>query len=142
MRIEWAIPCRYCEVVDNELYIVGGNAGAFAVSDLPTEIGVWVAMQLVAGAAETGPDVPHSFKGRVLDPQMNPIAGTELEIPDFRMAEPAMEGWEAEQVVPTYHVFEATELGTYTLDLQVDDRSKTLPILIFPPPEEDEETAD
>jgi hypothetical protein len=136
MRIEWAIPCRYCEVVDNELYMVGGNAGAFTVAELPLEVGVWVALQIVARADETGPNVPHHFKGRVLDPQMTPVPDTELEITDFRMAEPALEGWEAEQVVPTYHVFQATEIGAYTLDLQVDDRSKTVPILILPPENE------
>jgi hypothetical protein len=55
MRIEWAIPCRYCEVSRNELSMIGGNAGSFTVLALPTEIGVWIALQVVAPAHETGP---------------------------------------------------------------------------------------
>lgn len=138
MRIEWAIPCRYCEVEDNVVTMVGGNAGAFEVPEFPWAIGVWIAIQLVAPAVETGPRVSHRFRARVLDPQMEVIPDTELEIADFFMDEPALEGWESDEVVPTFHRFEAQEAGSYTIELQVDERSKTVPITMLLPEAEDE----
>lgn len=128
MRIEWAIPCRYCEVTANEVSIIGGNANAFTVPEVPATIGVWIALQVVAPEHETGPDVPHRFRAHVLDPRMDLIPDTDLEIESFLMALPPVAGWEAEEVVASQHWFTAEEEGIYTIEMRVDDRTKTVAI--------------
>jgi hypothetical protein len=59
---------------------------------------------------------------------MEEIPDTQVEILDFRMQQPAREGWEAEEVVPSWHRFSAEQAGIYTIQLEVDDRTKTVPI--------------
>jgi hypothetical protein len=130
MRIEWAIPCRYCEVVNGEITMVGGLAGLFTVPELPIEIGVWIVLLLAAPGVEAGPDVPHTFNAWVLDPQMEEIEGTRVEIAEFNLTPPALPGWEAEEAAPSFHRFAAEAEGTYTVEMRVDDRAKTVPITV------------
>jgi hypothetical protein len=110
--------------------MVGGGAGWFAVETLPTEIGVWIAMKVAAPAHETGPEHPHRFKAHVLSPSMDPIPDTDVELDEVTMASPPAPLSEAQEIVPTYHRFLAETEGMYTLDMSVDDRHTTVPILV------------
>jgi hypothetical protein len=138
MRIDWAIPCRYCEVVNGELTMAGGGADEFTVLELPTEIGTWVALCIAAPDDMTGPDRPHAFSSRILGPDMAEVEGTKLDLP-FDMAPAPVEGWEAQEIVPTYHHFVVETAGTYTLDMAVDGRHTTVPISVLLPDEGEDE---
>jgi hypothetical protein len=129
MRIDWAIPCRYCEVRDGELTMVGGGAGDFTVAGLPSEIGVWIALKIAAPEDMLGPENPHRFGSRVLGPDMQEAPGTQLDL-EFEMAPAPTPGWEGEEIVSSYHVFRAEAEGIYTIDMSVDDRHSTVPLTV------------
>lgn len=137
MRIDWAIPCRYCEVINGELTMVGGGADAFTVPEVPTEIGTWVALCLAAPEHMTGLDHDHHFASRVLGPDMAEVPGTQLDL-SFTLGSPPVPGWEGQDIVPTFHRFLAETTGVYTLDMAVDERHTTVPISVLVEDEDDE----
>jgi hypothetical protein len=133
VRISWAIPCRYVEVNDGLVTIIGGGSNVITLLALPGVVGTMVAIQLVTDEDD---DERHMFGNQVLGPDMAPV--TELAQVEFDMGEvnplkPA--GWEQALIPPIAVQFPVAEEGQYTLQLSVDDRSTTVPLLVQTPHE-------
>src|SRR5690242_16720799 len=97
MRVEWAMACRYCEVRDNQIAMIGGNRNLFYAVEFPTRLDFWLAFQVFAPADMSGPDVPHQFQCRVLDSVLE-VVYAEPEV-EFLMPPVAEGAGETEQVV-------------------------------------------
>jgi len=131
VRIDWAIPCRYVEVVDGLATIVGAGANIFTTPEFPTAIGLMVAIRI---AANEGDNHDHLFGSRVLGPDMEPVTDRgeiQFNMGEVNPAKPA--GWEQTVVQPVGVQFPAEVEGQYTLELTVDDRSATVPLVVQTP---------
>lgn len=122
--------------------MIGGNANLFVIPDLPAPIGVWVAIHIVTPEHETGPEQPHQFRSHVLDPSMEPVAGSEMQLDGVISPPPPIPGGETEEVVATFHHFSADSEGTYTIEMRVDDRTKAIPITVNLPQAEPDEAGE
>jgi hypothetical protein len=119
VNIEWIIPCRYVEVHDNLGTIIGAGIDSVWVPELPSPIQVILAVRLLAMAEELDPDQQHTVTNRVRDPSaeiVNEISGEFSVGGDLARPE-----WLAGIIVPMVVEFEASEEGTYTIELIVDD---------------------
>jgi hypothetical protein len=130
MRIGWAIPCKYLEVHDGLGTLIGAGANHYAVAEFPTTLSVWIAVQVHGHRSEV--DADHSLVIQPLGPDMESCApGLEL---GFRFpAERAPnepDGWEVGALIPTLITFEAEDPGTYTLQLNLDDKTTTIPLFV------------
>jgi hypothetical protein len=129
VNIDWAIPCRYVEVHDNLGTIVGAGIDTYWIPELPQPIQVVLAVRLLAMTEELDPDQEHTATNRVLDPrgaQMSEVGG-----PFSVGGESARPDWLTGIMVSTVVQFEASEEGTYTIELVVDDALTSLPIHVF-----------
>jgi hypothetical protein len=140
LNIEWVIPCRYVEVHDNLGTIVGAGIDTYWVMELPAPIQVMLAIRLLAMAEELKHDQQHTTKNRVLDPHGELLGegGGEFSM----TGESARPDWLAGLIVPAVVQFQASEEGTYTIEVDVDQASASLPIhvvqgrpLLVPPDE-------
>lgn len=138
MRIAWAIPCRYVEVVNGLATIVGGGANIWTIPAgmLPQPLGVTVAVQLAGAEGELAEE--HHLRGQILGPDMQPV-GDALDVPGLVIPPGEMKppGWEGTMIVPIVMQWTVEEPGTYTLDFSIDGRSTTVAILVnegTPPP--------
>jgi hypothetical protein len=131
MRFAWAIPCRYAEVVNGMATIVGAGANVYTVpaGKLPAPLAVMVVTQLAGGEDEL--EVEHHLRGQVLGPDME-SAGDPLEVQGLRIpvGEHKPPGWEATLIFTIVMQWVVKEPGTYTLELAIDDRTTTVPILV------------
>lgn len=132
MRIEWAIPCRYCEANGGLMTIVGAGTNIFFVPAFPGAVGVHIALSIVG--AENEASEKHRFKAHVLGPQMEPVTPTIEGELEFAGSDTKPPGWEERLFIPTAHQFPVQEPGTYTVEMTIDDRSFTVPLLVAEAP--------
>jgi hypothetical protein len=140
VRIDWAVVCRYIEVNGGLATIVGGGIDTYTLAAFPADLQVIMAVRVVAQDDEVGPDRPHTFGVKVLDPSMEPISElpTPFTLGGSRHKRP---GWESGTILSVVHVFHAETPGVYTIDLSVDGRSHPVSIVVqqvdpTPPPDE------
>lgn len=130
MRIGWAIPCKYLEVHDGLGTLIGAGANHYAVAEFPTTLSVWVAVQVHGHRSEVEAD--HGLAIQPLGPDMEPC-GAPLDM-GFRFpaqrAPNEPEGWEVGALIPTLITFVAEDRGTYTLQLNIDDKTTTVPLYV------------
>ena len=129
MRLGWAIPCKYLEVHDGLGTLVGAGANHYAVAEMPSALSVWIAVQVYGHRSEV--DADHSLVIQPLGPDMEACAPLDMgfRFPAERASnEP--EGWEVGALIPTLINFEASEQGTYTLALTLDEKTTTIPLYV------------
>jgi len=133
LRIDWALLARYVEVNEGLATIVGAGIDAFAVPALPCPLSV-PALIRVVGLPD---DQQHPISVRLLGPDLNEV-GPALDATFGVTRNPAHpSGWEAAALVPIVLQFEASAVGTHSIEIRVDSASRTLPfrvILPAPPP--------
>jgi hypothetical protein len=134
VNIAWVIPCRYAEVHDNLATIVGAGIDTFWPGQLPSEVRVTVVVRLLATADELGPGHEHTMRNVVRGPDGETVglpreakfqAGTAEEVSSAR------EHWLNGIELVTMAAFEASEQGTYTFELTVDDSTSSTPLHVF-----------
>ncbi|MCU1676635.1 MAG: hypothetical protein JWM93_1393 [Frankiales bacterium] len=129
MRITWAIPCKFAEVVNGQATIVGAGANLFVVPQaaFPIGMGVTVVLSIAAGDGE----IEGHLRGQILGPDMAPI-GDALDVPGFGFppGPNKPDGWENTVMIPIIMQWEAAEFGTYTLTFSIDERTVTVPVLV------------
>jgi hypothetical protein len=123
------MPCRYAEIRNNEISMIGGNANRMHVAELPHEVFTWLAFQVTAPRDMAGPGQQHHFVCRVLDPDMDEVYADDPPV-EFEMYEAAAGAEQSEQVVALPVRFVAHQFGTFTIQLTVDDRSKSIPFYV------------
>ena len=126
MNIDWAIPCRYVEVHDNLGTIIGAGIDTFWFADLPAQLQVALAVRLVGLPDEFTLDQQHTARNVVRDPSGEVV--TEVGGEFTMEAESARADWLASVIAHVVVQFEVSEEGTYTIELNVDDASSSLPI--------------
>jgi hypothetical protein len=128
-RVDWAIPCRYAEENGGLGTIVGAGIDTILVSNLPANIGLLIALRIVLGEGEL--EAPHELTFTLRDPSMNEVATVSAQLEGFQPNPEREPGWEVGNFLPTAHQFQVAELGTFTLEIQLDGRSQqTIPILV------------
>jgi hypothetical protein len=132
LNIDWVIPCRFVEVHDNLATIVGGGVDTFWVPQLPAPVQVWLAVRLTAAPEELEAGEQHVTVNRIRDPHGELISETRGEI--VLGGQAAQADWLVGITVPAVVAFEAGEVGTYTIELEVDDGSRSLPIHVVAEP--------
>lgn len=134
MNIAWVIPCRYAEVHDNLATIIGAGIDTFWPGELPGQLEVTVVVRLLATADELGPGHEHTMRNVVRGPDGEPLglpreatfqAGTAAEVSS------AHEDWLNGIELVTMAAFEASEQGTYTFELTVDDSTSSTPLHVL-----------
>jgi hypothetical protein len=123
------MPCRYAEVRNNEISMIGGNANRMPVEEVPHEVFTWLAFQVTAPRDMSGPGQQHHFVCRVLDPDMDEVYVDDPPL-QFEMYEAAVGQEQSEQVVAIPVRFTALQFGTYTVQLIVDERSQSIPFFV------------
>ena len=126
MNIEWVIACRYVEVHDSLATIIGGGIDTYWLTELPSPLQVVLAVRALATAEELEAGETHRVRNVVRDPDGNQIGemGGDLAIegeaarPDFLVG----------ITLPMVVQFEATQEGTFSIDVAIDDASRALPI--------------
>ncbi len=118
------MPCRYAEVRDNQISVIGGNANRLPVDELPQDVFTWLAFQVTAPRDMAGPGQQHHLVCRVLDPDMDEVYADDPPL-EFEMYQAAAGAEQSEQVVALPVRFTAMQFGTYTVQLVVDDRSQS-----------------
>jgi hypothetical protein len=126
VNIEWVIPCRFVEVHDNLGTIVGAGIDTYWQQQLPAPIQVALAVRLLATPEELEAAEPHTAANRVRDPRGDLLGEVRGEV-TFG-GEAARPDWLVGITVPLVVQFEAAEEGTYTVELEFDDASQSLPI--------------
>jgi Family of unknown function (DUF6941) len=133
LNIDWVIPCRFVEVHDNLATIVGGGIDTFWVPQLPAPVQVFLAVRLTAAPEELESDELHATVNRIRDPRGELISETSGEIGISGQA--ARPDWLVAVTLAMIVAFQAPEEGAYTIELDVDDASRSLPIhVIIAPP--------
>lgn len=126
MNIDWVIPCRYAEVHDNLGTIIGAGIDTYWQQQLPAPIQVFLALRLLATPDEVEAGELHATANRIRDPRGEVLAEATGEI---KVAgEAARPDWLVGVTLPVVVQFEAAEEGTYTIELDVDDATESLPI--------------
>jgi hypothetical protein len=129
LRVDWAILCRYVEVINGLATIVGGGIDRYGPMPLPQPLVITAAVRLVGL-----PDMAdHTIEVQVLDPLLAPV-GQPVPPATFKMQAPGPDhppGWEANVLVPMIVNIEVADAGTYTLDIKVDGHSHTHPFRVL-----------
>jgi hypothetical protein len=126
LNVDWIIPCRYVEVHDNLATLVGAGIDTFWVQQFPASIQVLVAIRLTGVAEELDENIAHTSRNIITNPSGEVIGDGRVEL---RLGMPeAKTDWLNGVILPSQMVFTATEEGTYTVENQVDDSSKSIPL--------------
>lgn len=133
MRIEWATLCRAIRNTDHGIELVAPlQNAAIAVSGFPFPTAVKVAAIVKFHYEELGTQTVHRLRGRILDPNLNPIADELAR--EFGLYAPDLDhppGWEGQGIEPMLIRFVAEAEGTHTVEVRLDDQPPfTLPLLI------------
>jgi hypothetical protein len=128
VRIEWAIPCRYAEVQGGMGTMVGAGANILLVAETPSAVGTMIVASIAGAEDEIG--VEHTLKARVLGPDMEPATPTIEGKMGFASSPNKPAGWEERIMLPMPLQFVAPVEGTYTVELSINDRSATIPLLV------------
>lgn len=123
MRIAWAVPCRYAEVVENVAHILGGGISVVHVPEVPTTVGLFVALCIGGSEHELGEDQQHIVSARALNPAHEEIL-PQLDIP-FAAPHWGPAGGESTFVLPLQPVMPISEFGLHMLEFNIDGRSTT-----------------
>lgn len=125
MNIDWVIPCRYVEVHDNLATIAGGGIDTFWIPELPGELQVMFALRLLATTEELS-EGEHIVRNRIRDPRGEQLA--EMTLTLAIEAQSARPEWLAGMSLPIAIKFAVQEEGTYTVEFEVDNAEKALPL--------------
>jgi len=140
LRVDWAIPCLHLEQQPNGLLALRDACfNRLGVQELPTELRFIVALRLAGQPEDFFEDSQRALRAHLLDPNMEEIINMEFEAPvvsDPPENHPA--GWEVALTYPVVVNFQATEVGSYSIDFYVNDRfqagtSVALWVAIDPP---------
>jgi hypothetical protein len=118
LHVNWAIPCRYAEVNDNLVTIVGGGIDQMALPAFPGLAQVLLALQLCGSSEELTLEQPHAIRVIALDPGGNELSRVDSEL---RLPPPALEDWLAVVHLTTVIAFDAEAAGPYRIVASVDD---------------------
>ena len=137
MRVDWVIPCRYVEVNGNLITIVIGNVDRLKVEQLPssTPVELLCAIRVVAAHDEVAPEPAepdHTMTCRVYGPAMDVVS--ELEQP-FGLVGEFQPNLTPAVVMPIRVVFMPQEEGQHTVEIAVDGRGQSAPLLVLVDPE-------
>lgn len=135
MRIGWAIACRYVEVHDNLATIIGGGIDRVAVPTMPSPAPVQIlcAVRIVAShdevTEEPEHEPQHTLVCRVHDPSMALVS--ELPQPFGMSGQTADPTVEPAAILPVGVVFQPEEEGQSTIEIAVDDRAVSFPLIVI-----------
>jgi hypothetical protein len=126
MNIDWVIPCRFVEVHDNLATIIGAGIDTFWLPEIPSPVQVILVARLLGTVDELDPSIMHTITNRVFDPRGDLHNEESIELAVGGTS--ASPDWLVGISLPFACRFEAAEQGTYTIEVSVDDASKSLPI--------------
>lgn len=138
MNIDWIIPCRYGEVHDNLVTMVGAGIDTFMFPEFPAAVQVGIAVRLLATADELGPDVTHAVRSVIRDPDGMALSDVEEEfqVGTHEEAALARSEWLNGIALVAVVTFEATRPGSYSYEHIVDGSSKSIPLHVVAMPED------
>ncbi len=79
MGVDWAIACRFVEVHDNLVTVVGGGIDRTTVPALPAQIAFMLAVRFVAPPEELGQDNPHPLRLAITSPSGGLVSELDAE---------------------------------------------------------------
>jgi hypothetical protein len=129
VHIEWAVTCRYAESDMTQATIIGAGSDVLVVPQIPGPVGTMLAVRLAAPAEELVDGVMHTVRGRVRDPQADPVVAPDgSPVPDLELefgtqggVQQLVPGWLVNPILAFGIQWWANETGSYSLELQVDD---------------------
>jgi hypothetical protein len=129
-RVDWLIPCRYCEVNNGLATIIGGGFDTEGGHEFPGPAQVTLAIRLL-GLPD---DRSHNLTVKVEDPGLQEV-GAPLHFPFTAAKEPQhLPGWEINIVLTALVLFTATDEGSYTITADVDGQgSRSVVLRLLPP---------
>ena len=141
MNIEWVVICRYAEVEFGRATIIGAGTDVIFAPELPGPVGIMAAARLAAAADELEPGNSYTLTARMLRPDGGPatLADGE-EVPPLTVqiesSEPVRQlvpGWLVNPMVAFRLEWWATDPGTYSAELAIDDGEPLLtPVHVLP----------
>ncbi|MEX2255428.1 MAG: hypothetical protein WEC34_08315 [Acidimicrobiia bacterium] len=133
MRVVYAVPVRHIEqLVDGTLGAFGIETQLFAVP-LPAPMISPLVVALAVPHAEAHDGVKHPLSIKVLGPDLSEVApALETEI-GIAPGENTPEGWECRVVTALAARWEATEYGTYSVEISASDGSISVPYIVSEP---------
>jgi hypothetical protein len=127
LRVDWVIPCRFVEVTNGLATIVGAGIDTFTVPQLPSPVGMSLALR-ICGLPDTA---QHDLEIDILGPSMESIQEP-LKTQFSMTPQPGnVAGWEVQALLPIVLQFEAPDDGTYTLNVSVDGASRSIPFRVL-----------
>lgn len=129
MNIEWVVICRYAEVDGGRATIVGAGTDVIFANELPGPVGIMAAARLAAAPEELEPGNSYTLAARMLRPDGDPAtlaSGDEMppltvQIESSEPVRQLVPGWLVNPMVAFRLEWWATDPGTYSLELSIDD---------------------
>jgi len=129
MRVDWAIPCKYAEVNGTLATIVGAQVDSVRVAEFPVRLSTFVALRLVFDDSEAADQ--HEVLFKMLDPLLEQIGERRTTVVLGAPNPEKQPGWEAHHMMAFNLQFEATQPGTHTFEVYVNERhQRTLPFSV------------
>jgi hypothetical protein len=130
LNIDWIIPCRYGEVHANLATLVGAGIDTFLFPEFPAQVQVGLAVRLLATADELGPEVTHTVRSVIRDPDGVVLSDVEEEfsVGTHEEAAVARTEWLNGIALTTMIAFEAAQPGSYSYEHIVDGATKSVPL--------------
>ncbi|MFL5825504.1 MAG: DUF6941 family protein [Thermoleophilaceae bacterium] len=129
MRVDWAIPCKYAEVNGTLATIVGAQVDSVRVAEFPIRLSTFVALRLVFDDSEASDQ--HEVHFKMLDPLLVQIGERRATVMLGAPNPDKQPGWEAHHLMALNLHFEATQPGTHTFELYLNERHQhTLPFSV------------
>jgi hypothetical protein len=129
MRVDWAIPCKYAEVNGTLATIVGAQVDSVRVAEFPVTLSTWVALRLVFDDHEAADS--HEVMFRMLDPLLEQIGERRATVNLGAPNPEKQPGWEAHHLTAFNLHFQATQPGTHTFEVYLNERhQRTLPFSV------------
>ena len=133
MRIDWALPCRYAEALeDGTATLVGAALDSIWLPELPGDVDLTLMLRVAAPPDEF--EEPHRLDVRVIAPDRGEQPAISIEFGPLERPALLHPGMEGGLSVPAELAWPAEEYGLYTLELYLDgQRQRSIPILVRDP---------
>ena len=129
MRIAFAFPARHVDTLHDRSHLASGiGSNVFQIDGVPVPLQVPVLVFLESPPQEA--KVEHPLSIRVLGPDLLET-GEPIEIPIALDAGPGTpDGWNMTAILPIGVAFEVKEPGTHSIELAVDAKTFSIPLVV------------
>jgi hypothetical protein len=140
MRIDWALPCRYAETLeDGTATLIGATLDSIWLPELPGDVDVYLVVRVAAPPDEF--EEQHRLEVRVVAPDRSEQQAMQIEFGPLERPALLHPGMEGGLSVVAQLGWPAEEYGLWTLELYLDgQRQRSIPILARDPAELESQT--